>query len=118
MKDNEIIWADSQEELLEKHPGSSPLSFTFINANVYDNPVLMKRQPEYVAWLEGQDRETKEALLYGNWYVTKQFEGYFKRKWTPIVTEPPFFGRRMRAGRGLLMSNLAGLGRPGSSSSG
>ena len=96
MKDNEIIWADSQEELLEKHPGSSPLSFTFINANVYDNPVLMKRQPEYVAWLEGQDRETKEALLYGNWYVTKQFEGYFKRKWTPIVTEPPFFGRRMR----------------------
>ena len=40
----------------------------------------MKRQPEYVAWLEGQDRETKEALLYGNWYVTKTFESYFKRK--------------------------------------
>ena len=56
----------------------------------------MKRQPEYVAWLEGQDRETKEALLYGNWYVTKQFEGYFKRKWTPIVQEPPYTARRYR----------------------
>lgn len=56
----------------------------------------MKRQPEYVAWLEGQDRETKEALLYGNWYVTKQFEGYFKRKWTPIVEDPPFTGRMFR----------------------
>ena len=56
----------------------------------------MKRQPEYVAWLEGQDRETKEALLYGNWYVTKQKEGYFKRKWVEIVEEPPYTGRRFR----------------------
>lgn len=57
----------------------------------------MARQPEYVAWLEGQDRETKEALLYGNWYVTKQREGYFKRKWTPIVQNPPYLARRVRA---------------------
>lgn len=56
----------------------------------------MKRQPEYVAWLEGQDRETKEALLYGNWYVTKSFEGYFKRSWTPVIAEAPYFGRRVR----------------------
>lgn len=56
----------------------------------------MKRQPEYVSWLEGQDRETKEALLYGNWYVTKQKEGYFKRKWVDIIDEAPVFGRRIR----------------------
>lgn len=96
MRDNEMVWGNSREEITDKIPGASPLSFTFINANVYDNPVLMKRQPEYVAWLEGQDRETKEALLYGNWYVTKQFEGYFQRKWAPILIEPPFFGRRVR----------------------
>lgn len=96
MQDSEMLWADSKEELLEKIPGCSPLSFTFISANVYDNPVLMERQPEYVAWLEGQDRESKEALLYGNWYVTKSFEGYFKRKWCPIVPDAPFFGKRFR----------------------
>lgn len=96
MQDNQMIWGDSKEELQEKIPGCTPLSFTFINANVYDNPVLMKRQPEYVAWLEGQDRETKEALLYGNWYVTKSFEGYFKRKWTPKVPDAPFIARRYR----------------------
>ena len=56
----------------------------------------MERQPEYVAWLEGQDRETKEALLYGNWYVTKMKEGYFKRKWCPVVQDPPFAARRFR----------------------
>lgn len=57
----------------------------------------MARNPEYVAWLEGQDRETKEALLYGNWYVTKQHEGYFKRKWVAIVEDPPFTARRVRS---------------------
>lgn len=96
MRDNEMVWADSSDELKQKIPGCSPLSFTFISANVYDNPVLMARNPEYVAWLEGQDRETKEALLYGNWYVTKQEENYFKRRWTPIVLDPPFTGHRAR----------------------
>lgn len=96
MRDNEMVWGDSEDELKQQIPDCKPLSFTFINANVYSNPVLMKRQPGYVAWLEGQDRETKEALLYGNWYVTKSFEGYFKRKWTPIVSEPPFVGKRYR----------------------
>ncbi len=96
MRDNEMVWGDSIAEVQALVPDCSPLSFTFISANVYDNPVLMERQPEYVAWLEGQDRETKEALLYGNWYVTKQHEGYFKRKWCPIVTEAPFHGRRFR----------------------
>lgn len=96
MRDNEMVWADSAEDLKEQIPGCTPLSFTFISANVYDNPVLMKRQPEYVAWLEGQDRETKEALLYGNWYVTKQSEGYFKRKWCKMVQEEPFIARRVR----------------------
>lgn len=96
MRDNEMVWGDTKEDLERQIPGCKPLSFTFISANVYDNPVLMARQPEYVAWLEGQDRETKEALLYGNWYVTKQLEGIFKRKHIPIIDEAPFFGKRFR----------------------
>lgn len=96
MRDSEMVWGNTPEEVQQQVPNCSPLSLTFINANVYDNPVLMERQPEYVAWLEGQDRETKEALLYGNWYVTKMQENYFRRRWTPIITEAPFAGRRVR----------------------
>lgn len=97
MRDNQMVWADSPEELKEMIPGCNPLSFTFISANVYDNPVLMARDGgSYVAWLEGQDRETKEALLYGNWYVTKQTEGYFKRKWLEGVEAAPYLGKRAR----------------------
>lgn len=96
MRDNEMVWGNTEEEVKALIPGSSPLSFTFINANVYDNPVLMARQPEYVAWLEGQDRETKSALLHGNWYVTKQQENYYQRKWSKLVEEAPFNARRAR----------------------
>lgn len=96
MRDNQMVWGDTKEELQKEIPGCTPLSFAFVNANVYDNPVLMERQPEYVAWLEGQDRETKEALLYGNWYVTKQFDSYFKRQNCTIVDMPPLSGKRFR----------------------
>lgn len=96
MRDNEIVWGDSRDDVLKQVPNCEPLSFTFISANVYDNPILMERQPEYVAWLEGQDRETKEALLYGNWYVTKEHEGYFKRKWCQGLSEEPFRSKRCR----------------------
>ncbi len=96
MRDNEMMWGNTPEELQKIMPGCSPLSFTFINANVYDNPVLMTKQPEYIAWLEGQDRETRSALLDGNWYVTKREENYFKRRWVPVLDEAPFHGRRVR----------------------
>lgn len=39
MRDNEMVWGDTKEELIQQIPGCTPLSFTFINANVYDNPV-------------------------------------------------------------------------------
>lgn len=43
MRDNEMVWADTKEELESKIPGCKPLSFTFINANVYDLTVLLSR---------------------------------------------------------------------------
>lgn len=96
MQGSEMIWGNTAEEVQEQVPGCKPLTFSFVSATVYDNPVLMERQPEYVSWLEGQEREDKEALLYGNWYVTKQSEGYFKRKWVQLKDDPPFTGRRVR----------------------
>ena len=97
MRDNEMIWGDTEQELKDKIPGCSPLSFTFINATVYDNPILMQRQPEYVAWLEGQDRVTRAQLLEGNFYATASTSGYWKRSWCTVVTDPPFTARRVRA---------------------
>lgn len=68
-KDGGIIFADTAEELIEKHKTPTylprPLSLCFINANIYDNPVLMKIQPDYLAFLEGLGRVEKARLLHG-----------------------------------------------------
>ncbi len=99
MQDSQMVWADSKQELIDKiGPNCKPLSFTFINANVYDNPVLMKRQPEYVSWLEGLPRVEKERLLYGNWDATESTSGFWKKEWMNSVDyADPRPSKRVRA---------------------
>lgn len=67
-RDNSFVWADTQEELKEKYKVEDSrliLSFTFINATIKDNPVVMDSNPEYVQWLESLGRVEKARLLYG-----------------------------------------------------
>lgn len=95
--DGKMVWGDSKAELIEKYgkPHLSadhqnqvkPLSFKFIAANVYDNPVLCNAQPEYVGWLEGLGRVEKERLLYGSWLARAEGTGYFKSQWCNMVTQ-------------------------------
>lgn len=88
MQDSVLIWGDTPEEVQEKVPGSKPLSFTFISAVVYDNPVLMERQPDYVAWLEGLKRTEKARLLYGDWDAVEEASSYWKSEWCDKVAYP------------------------------
>lgn len=108
VSDGKMLWADSREEAIKKygkqdlpidHPRQAkPLSFKFISANVYDNPVVMDINPEYVAWLEGLPRVEKARLLYGSWYAREEGSGYFKRDWCEIVPQRPMHVvKRVRA---------------------
>lgn len=85
-QDNKMIWADTKEELIERFgERTKPLSFCFLPATVYDNPVLIEKQPEYLGWLEGLGRVEKERLLYGNWDVRQESSGYWKKEWCDTV---------------------------------
>ncbi|MBQ8431384.1 MAG: phage terminase large subunit [Clostridia bacterium] len=55
-------------------PDECPEDYCFIPAQVYDNPVLMKADPDYVRQLESLPKKMKDAWLYGRWDV---FEGQF-----------------------------------------
>src|SRR6516225_9150776 len=56
-----IVWADRPEDLLQYLPQPEdlppgfdpprPISVTFIPATVFDNPALLRVNPEYLAWL-------------------------------------------------------------------
>lgn len=81
-QNNEMIWADTKEELLETYGKDVlPLSLQFISATIYDNPPLIKANPGYLANLQGLKRVKKERDLYGNWDIREEASGFFKSEW-------------------------------------
>ena len=61
-------------------PGERAEDYRFIPALVFDNPVLLSADPDYVAQLEGLPPMLKDAWLYGRWDV---FEGQFFPEFDP-----------------------------------
>ncbi len=66
-----FVTADSQEELLSKYPQLLPKSFTFIRSDIYDNQILLKADPGYLANLNSLPEYERERLLKGNWKARK-----------------------------------------------
>lgn len=107
---NEMIWADTKEELFEKYKDHTlpddditqpmPVSFTFISGNIFDNPILMKTQPQYLASLKAMKRVKQERDLWGNWNVREETSGFWKAGWCKELLAPPArneIAKRVRA---------------------
>lgn len=87
--DGDFAWGDSKEEVARKYgvQERDVLSFTFISATVFDNPILQKVNPKYVSWLKGLKGVERERLLLGNWKVREKGSQFFERSW---LTELPY----------------------------
>lgn len=77
--EDEIIWGSTKEEVIEKSPhlfshdpGSKNMvkSFTFIEGDIYDNKILLEKNPEYIANLQALPEEDKLRLLKKNWKIS------------------------------------------------
>ena len=66
-----------------------PISVAFIRAKVFDNPVLLQANPEYIPWLMSLPLLERERLLGGNWKIRPAAGLYFKREWCTIVEHAP-----------------------------
>lgn len=84
----EWVFRDTKEELIEEFAeffggkeNVLPVSFTFISATIYDNPVVLRDNPEYLANLMGLEEVERARLLHGNWFVRPQGKSYFKREY-------------------------------------
>ena len=85
-----IYWADTEQELIDRFgPESMPLSVTFIMSSVYDNKILLKKDPTYLAKLKALPRVEMMRLLGGNWNVKFNAGSLFQREWFPIVDAIP-----------------------------
>lgn len=85
----DVIWDRSKQALLRKYPKSLPKSFTFIRSSVYDNKILLEKDPGYLANLHALTRVERAQLLDGNWNIRPTAGSYFKRSDFDIVDAVP-----------------------------
>lgn len=103
-----IYWGNSKQELWDKygagfgltwvkeldengidHSTFKPLSFRFIPLTIYDNPILLRNNPEYLANLLAQNRVNQLRYLHGSWTAQPEGVGYFRREWVEVIDHPP-----------------------------
>lgn len=103
LSDDLLDWADSREELIKRHTGSKTFkpefikSFTFVASSVYDNKILLQRNPEYLGNLNALPLVERERLLGGNWKIRPAAGLYFQRRYFEIVpARPAQVKRRVR----------------------
>ncbi len=124
----EITWGDTKDEVAEKaHLKTDEergliKSFTFIASNVYDNKILLKKDPGYLANLNALSTVDRERLLHGNWLIRPAAGLIFNRtqvtfieagkvpklvklvrKWDLAATEPSESNKSPDATAGVLM---------------
>lgn len=91
--ENNLIWANSREEIAEKYAhlpqANLAKSFTFIPSKIYDNQILLKNDPTYLANLYALSRVDRMRLLGGNWNIRASAGTLFKKEWFPIVGAIP-----------------------------
>ena len=91
---DDIVWADRAEDLRRYMPRPEdlppgvdpprPISVTFIPGTVFDNPALLRVNPDYVASLLSLPLVERARLLDGNWKIRPAAGLYFKRDGVPL----------------------------------
>ena len=99
--ESELIWYATKEAAMEAHPElaniSPPKSVTFIPASVYDNKILLEKNPQYLANLQALPKIERERLLGGNWLIRAEGGKIYNRAWFKYVDIlPSAVERRVR----------------------
>lgn len=95
-REEQLYWADTKQELIEQFRLTTPeeldepKSVTFIASTVYDNKILLRANPAYLANLKALPVVERERLLNGNWKIKPAAGLYFKRSQVrKILAQPP-----------------------------
>lgn len=87
-QNDDMYWADTPEELFEKFgrgPEIIPKSATFIPSTIFDNKILMEKDPAYLGNLAALPRVERLRLKDGNWNVRLAAGNYFQRGWFRVI---------------------------------
>lgn len=88
---DEIVWGGTPAETA-KLAGcgvQDVKSVTFIAASIYDNRILLEKDPGYLANLKAMSKVERARLLEGNWKIRPAAGLYFKRTDVAIIDVMP-----------------------------
>ncbi len=96
-----LHWFDTEYEAAQAFPDIPAKSVTFIVSTIYDNRILMHKDPGYIANLKALSYIDRERLLGdaqrgGNWKVKPAAGKVFNRAWFKVVETAPLKGRGVR----------------------
>ena len=92
----EIVWGDTPEEVIRianeadydvEITKEDIKSVSFVLSTIYDNQVLLKADPGYMANLKALSIVERERLLYGNWRIKAAAGLFFPRSALPELLE-------------------------------
>lgn len=92
----EIVWGDTPEEVIKtaeesdydvKITKNDIKSVSFVLSTVYDNQVLLKADPGYMANLKALSVVERERLLLGNWKIKPAAGLFFPRSALPELLQ-------------------------------
>lgn len=95
VKDNDFIFADSEEWFSENMPETvyitnpstneqmyvPPKKFCFVQLTIFDNPILIRLNPRYLSELQNLPEHERASQLFGNWHSESDKIKFFDRKW-------------------------------------
>lgn len=74
----QTIWDDVEITFPDGHKEQRSRSRIFVPASVFDNPELLRNNPDYITNLASMPEAERNALLYGNWDT---FSGQVFTEW-------------------------------------
>lgn len=96
---DDLHWGHSKDELTILYGpeiAKYAKSFTFIRSMIEDNPILLEKNPEYLASLMALNTVDRERLRFGNWKVRATAGMYYQAPWFKLVDEYPRGYRMVR----------------------
>lgn len=88
--DDKFLWGDSKQELSDLYgEDKKPKSVTFIHASVYDNKILLEKDPGYIANLQALPSVERGRLLDCNWKIRPTAGMYIRKEWFNIIEKAP-----------------------------
>ncbi len=109
--ENQPIFRDTAQELKDEFPDLlrvhnpvddvyvqlEPKSFCALFGTIFDNPALIKANPNYLAELKSLPEVDRARLLDGNWYYRPKGANYFDRTWLKPASIVPARAQCCRA---------------------